>query len=128
MAKNENMDNKQDNAVTREEYESLLAELSELKKQTNSKATDTNDMSAVRKERLLESEKLMNEKVRVRLHKDEGRYKDDVFVSVNGNSIRIKRGEWVEIPKAHAMVLDNSVEQMNLTADLIEKESQNANW
>lgn len=65
----------------------------------------------------------LNEKVPIRLFKDNDRYKDDVYVCVNGERILIKRGENVEIPRKFALVLEQSMEQDNATARLIDEKS-----
>lgn len=65
----------------------------------------------------------MNEYVDVKLFKDNDRYKDDVFVSVNGETCLIKRGERVRIKRKFAEVLDESDFQDYQTSKLIEKES-----
>lgn len=64
-------------------------------------------------------------KVKVRLFKDGEKYKDDVFVAVNGKSCLIKRGQTVEIEEKFAEVLENSANQDAATADLITAESDN---
>lgn len=64
-----------------------------------------------------------NELVPVRLFKDNERYKDDVFVAVNGERCQIKRGETVMIKRKFAKVLDESYAQDMATARLIEQES-----
>lgn len=64
-------------------------------------------------------------KVSVRLFKDGEKYKDDVFVAVNGKSCLIKRGQTVEIAEKFAEVLDNSARQDAATADLITAETDN---
>lgn len=64
-----------------------------------------------------------NEYVEVKLFKDNGRYSDDVFVSVNGETCLIKRGERVRIKRKFAEVLDASDVQDYETAMLIERES-----
>lgn len=51
--------------------------------------------------------------VTVKLFKDNKNYKDDVFVSVNGRRIQVKRGVEVRIPRAHAEVLSNAMKQRN---------------
>ena len=51
--------------------------------------------------------------VRIRLFKDNSRYKGDLFVSVNGV---IRRGVEVEVPPAVAEVLEHSQRQDELTA------------
>ena len=64
-----------------------------------------------------------NDLVPIRLFKDNGKYKDDVFVAVNGRSFQIKRGETVQVPAYVAEVLEQSMAQDNATANLIERES-----
>ena len=61
--------------------------------------------------------------VPIRLFKDNGKYKDDVFVAVNGRSFQIKRGETVMVPDYVAAVLEQSMAQDMATANLIEEES-----
>lgn len=61
--------------------------------------------------------------VKIRLFKDNDKYKDDVFVAVNGRSYQIKRGEDVEVPDFVAEVLEQSAKQDAATASLIEQES-----
>lgn len=61
------------------------------------------------------------EKVSVELFKDNNLYKDDVYVAVNGENIKIKRGVPVEIERKFKEVLDNSRKQDSASADLNEK-------
>lgn len=63
------------------------------------------------------------EKVPVHLFKDNGKYKDDVFVAVNGRSFQIKRGETVMVPRFVAEILEQSLAQDQATANLIERQS-----
>lgn len=56
------------------------------------------------------------ETVRVKLFKDNGRYKGDLFVSVNGVNYKIRRGVEVEVPPAVAEVLAHSQKQDERTA------------
>ena len=65
----------------------------------------------------------MNEEVEIKLFKDSGKYKDDVFVSCNGETIAIQRGVRVKIKRKHAEILDNSEHQDYETAQLIEAKS-----
>lgn len=62
--------------------------------------------------------------VSVRLFKDNDKYKGDVFVAVNGQSVLIRRGERVAIKKKFAEVLEQSLDQDQRTAGLIERESR----
>ena len=52
----------------------------------------------------------MSEKkaVRIKLFKDNSRYKEDLFVSVNGVNYKIRRGVEVEVPPEVAEVLEHS--------------------
>lgn len=63
----------------------------------------------------------MAQTVKIKLFKDNGAYRDDVFVAVNGRSYRIMRGVEVEIPADVAEVLEHSQTQDARTAELIER-------
>ena len=67
-----------------------------------------------------ELEAYMNEYVEVKLFKDNDKYRDDVFVAVNGENCVIKRGERVKIKRKFAEVLDHSEHQDYETSKLIE--------
>lgn len=58
-----------------------------------------------------------NELVKVNLFKDNDRYKDDVFVAVNGVGMMVPRGKEVEIPRKYAEVLKNSEIQDGFAAE-----------
>lgn len=64
-----------------------------------------------------EFEAYMNERVPVYLFKDNNKYKDDVPVTVNGETILIQRGKQVQIPRKFALVLENSQMQDAFAAD-----------
>ena len=70
----------------------------------------------------MDAEAYMNEYVVVKLFRDNDRYKDDVYVAVNGQNCVIKRGEWVKIKRKFAMVLDQSEIQDMQTAEYLEAE------
>ena len=63
-------------------------------------------MAAVKKENNGEGEM-----VSIRLFSDNGRYKGDLFVSVNGVNYQIKRGVTVKVPPEVAEVIQHSEEQ-----------------
>lgn len=67
----------------------------------------------------------MEELVEVMLFKDNGKYKDDVFVAVNGQNCVVQRGKPVKIKRKFAEVLRQSMDQDASTAQLIERESSN---
>ena len=62
--------------------------------------------------------------VPIRLFKDNEKYKDDVFVAVNGENCVIKRGERVQIKRKFAEVLDHSEHQDYETSLLIEQKTR----
>ena len=73
----------------------------------------------------IEADRLRGEElVEIKLFKDTGKYKDDVFVGCNGETIAIKRGERVQIKRKFAEILDNSEHQDYETAVLIEQKSK----
>ena len=67
-------------------------------------------------------EDYLNEYISVKLFRDNDRYKDDVYVAVNGHNCVIKRGEWVKIKRKFALVLDQSEIQDMQTAEMLEAE------
>ena len=70
----------------------------------------------------MDAEAYLNEYVAVKLFRDNDRYKDDVYVAVNGQNCLIKRGEWVKIKRKFALVLDQSEIQDMQTAEYLEAE------
>jgi hypothetical protein len=105
----------------KEEYERKLAEkeaenarLRGDKKRAEQKALET----------AREYERYLNEYISVKLFKDNDKYKDDVYVAVNGQNCIIKRGEWVKIKRKFALVLDSSEIQDMRTAQFIEREQK----
>ena len=62
--------------------------------------------------------------VRIRLFKDNSRYKGDLFVSVNGVSYKIRRGVEVEVPPEVAEVLEHSQMQDERTAARIAERAE----
>lgn len=101
-------------AKAREEAAKIIAE---------AKATASGEISEDQKKANAEREAYWNELVEVKLFKDNNKYKDDVFVSVNGENCVIKRGERVQIKRKFADVLDKSDMQDYETSMLIEKKS-----
>ena len=64
----------------------------------------------------------LEEYIAIKLFKDNDRYKDDVYVAINGKNCVIKRGEWVKIKRKFALVLDQSEIQDSKVAALMEAE------
>ena len=67
-----------------------------------------------------------NELVKVKLFKDTNKYKDDVFVAVNGKGMIVPRGKEVEIPRKYAIALKNSEAQDSFAAEFQAELSKNA--
>ena len=59
-------------------------------------------------------------KVKIHLFKDSGRYKDDLFVGLNGTFYTIQRGVDVEVPAGVAEIIINSMKQDEATQDAIQ--------
>ena len=76
------------------------------------------------KEKVAKTENL-DELVKFRAFKDNGKYKDDITVIVNGKSWRIQRGVEVEIPRSVYNVIIQSEEQ-DLKAANYAEEKQDA--
>ena len=125
------MATKKENTEQSMTLEQMQAEIKRMLEEAKAEAekivADAKATVAVDEEKLTEEQEArkayMNEYVEVKLFKDNGKYKDDVFVSVNGETCLIKRGERVKIKRKFAEVLDASDFQDYQTAKLIEKES-----
>ena len=61
------------------------------------------------------------EMVSIKLFKDNGNYKDDVFVSVNGRNYQIQRGKTVQGPRCVAEVLEHSERQDQAAALMVDE-------
>ena len=89
----------------------------------DAKASVGGELTEEQKKANEERKAYWNEIVKVKLFRDNNKYKDDVFVSVNGENCVIKRGVEVEIKRKFAEVLDKSDLQDYETSMLIEKKS-----
>lgn len=101
-------------------YEAKLAMLSDEKE---GKAREESAQTEKFKRFLREQEAWLNEYVEVRLFKDNEKYKDDVYVAINGKNCVIRRGVWTRIRRKFALLLDQSEIQDLRTAELIAGES-----
>ena len=111
----------EDIAALKAEYEQKLAE----KEAENARLRGDKKRAEERaRQQAMEYENYLNEYISVKLFKDNDRYKDDVYVAVNGQNCIIKRGEWVKVKRKFALVLDASEIQDMRTAEFIEKEQK----
>lgn len=100
-----------------EQIDALKAECAMLKYRRDDINAKKNDLKA-------KNDEYLNEYVTVKLFKDGDKYRDDVYVAVNGANCVIKRGEWVTIKRKFALVLDASEIQDMKTADMIACEQE----
>lgn len=107
------------------QVEAMLAKAREeaAKIVADAKASVGGELTEEQKKANEERKAYWNELVKVKLFRDNNKYKDDVFVSVNGENCVIKRGVEVEIKRKFAEVLDKSDLQDYETSMLIEKKS-----
>ena len=89
----------------------------------DAKASVSGELTEEQKKANEERKAYWEELVTVKLFRDNNKYKDDVFVSVNGENCVIKRGVEVKIKRKFAEVLDKSDLQDYETSMLIEKKS-----
>lgn len=89
----------------------------------DAKGAVSGELTEEQKKAIEEEKAKANELVEVRLFKDNNKYKDDVFVGVNGETCQIQRGIKVNIKRKFAEVLENSDIQDYETSLLIEKKS-----
>ena len=130
MAKNESKIEKQDEQIVSPELEAIKAQIAKMiedakaeaeailnnaKEQAKAVASGKPAMS----EEAKKAEDYWNEEVEIQLFKDSGKYKDDVYVAVNGQNCLIQRGKPVKVKRKFAEVLRQSLEQDNETADMI---------
>lgn len=69
----------------------------------------------------------LEEYVMVTLFKDSGKYKDDVYLAVNGDNCVVKRGYPVKIKKKFALLLEQSYKQDLLAIELMDKKENEFN-
>ena len=101
-------------AKAREDAERIVAD---------AKASVKGELSEKEKKAKAEREAYWNELVPVKLFKDNDKYKDDVYVSVNGENCLIKRGEEVMVKRKFKEVLDLSDMQDYETGLYIDKKT-----
>lgn len=111
--------------ITKQVEEMLAKAKAEAEKiVADAKASVSGELTEEQKKANEERKAYWNELVEVKLFKDNNKYKDDVYVSVNGENIVIKRGERVQVKRKFADVLDKSDRQDYETSILIENKSK----
>lgn len=105
----------------KEEYEQKLSKMEAECALLRKKEKDADDQRKVKRAK---EEEYLNEYVSIKLFRDNDKYKDDVYVAVNGKNCIIKRGEWVKVRRKFALVLDQSEIQDLKTAAFLEAEQK----
>ena len=130
MAKNEAKIEKQGEQIMSPELEAMKAQIAQMIADAKAEAEAiinnakeqakaVADGKPVMSEEAKKAEDYWNEDVEIQLFKDNGKYKDDVYVAVNGVNCLIQRGKPVKVKRKFAEVLRQSLEQDNETADMI---------
>ena len=96
------------------EENAILEETAAPEENATPEETTTTEEAAAPEEQKEPTEKIF-------LFKDDGAYKDDLFVSVNGRNFQIQRGVEVEVPACVAEVIRNSDRQKQLAEQRLEK-------
>ena len=130
MAKNESKIEKQGEQIVSPELELIKAQIAKMIEDAKAEAEAIVNNAKEQAKAVSEGKKVMseeakkaedywNEEVEIQLFKDSGKYKDDVYVAVNGQNCLIQRGKPVKVKRKFAEVLRQSLEQDNETADMI---------
>ena len=125
------MQAKEHETVTLEELKAQIeamrtayeAQIAALRDDKEAELREVSAKSEKFKKFLREQEAWLNEYVEVRLFKDNEKYKDDVYVAINGKNCVIRRGVWTRIRRKFALLLDQSEIQDLRTAELMEREA-----
>lgn len=120
MAKNTENEVKAEPNISREEYNALVEQLEAMKKMLK------HDMNA-KKIPTAETDNKWNERVEITLFKDDGKYKDDLFIAVNGRRFNVMRGVPVQVPLPVYEALKNSQDQDRRAVEMIGKLTSAAN-
>lgn len=130
MAKNESKIETQGEQIMSPELEMIKAQIAKMIEDAKAEAEAilnnakeqakaAADGKKVMSEEAKKAEAYWNEEVEIQLFKDSGKYKDDVYVAVNGENCLIQRGKPVKVKRKFAETLRRSLEQDNETADMI---------
>lgn len=105
----------------------LMERIEQLEGAEGKDAAEIKKAEADFSERKKKSNKLLSDRVPVRLRYDT-KSGDSVFACVNGRAIQIKRGERVEIPEAFDEVLRNAEEQSEAALKHIQRSVESSTY
>lgn len=92
----------------------------------DAKASVGGEMTEEQKKAAEEQKAYANEEVEIELFKDNGKYKDDLFVAVNGVGILIPRGKKVKVKRKYALAIEDSIKQNNNAIAFMESKQKEA--
>ena len=130
MAKNDKKIEEQEEQIMSPELEAMKAQIAKMIEEAKAEAEAIISGAKEQAKAIADGKSVMseedqkvddywNEEVEIQLFKDNGKYKDDVYVAVNGVNCLIQRGKPVKVKRKFAEVLRQSLEQDNETADMI---------
>jgi len=127
MAKSEKKIEEQAEQIVSPELEAIKAQIAKMLADAKAEAeaiiSNAKEQAKTGKPAMSEeakkAEEYWNEEVEIQLFKDSSKYKDDVYVAVNGQNCLIQRGKPVRVKRKFAETLRRSLEQDNETADMI---------
>lgn len=90
------------------------------------KASVSGEMTAEQKKKAEKEKAYANEEVEIELFRDNDKYKDDVFVAVNGVGILIPRGKKVKVKRKYALAIEDSMKQSNNAIAFMESKQKEA--
>lgn len=86
----------------------------------DAKSSVSGERTEEQKKAAEEEEAYYNEMVEIELFKDNGKYKSDVFVAVNGVGMMVPRGKKVKVKRKYALVIEDSLKQNKKAVDFME--------
>lgn len=90
----------------------------------NAKSSVKGGLTEKEKKAAEKEKEYANELVEIELFKDSGKYKDDVFVAVNGVGCLVQRGKKIKIKRKYAEAIENSLKQDKKTSDFLDLKSR----
>lgn len=111
---------------TPEEMEKALAAANEALEKAKKEAEDAKEAAKAAEEvmRGMSAKEADDGMVSFFAFKDDGKYKDDIVVGLNGRMYRIQRGKHVRIPRDVYDIIRQSMAQDAATAEMLEQKSR----
>ena len=94
-----------------EQIETLHRQIEELKEEAPAVVSSVRDTN----------ESYLNDYVDIRLFKDNGKYKEPLYVGINGKNCMIPRGEFVRIKRKFAFLIEQSEIQEMKAAETLQQ-------